>query len=152
MRIRLAAAIAVLLLIGTVIATVLTHLPAFDVAGDLSTPLRPGVTAPLDLAIANPHPYPITVTSVSVTVAAVTVASTGAPSRCAASNFSIGQSTTITPLTLAPHSHVTLSGQHFTKKTWPQIRMLKTRVSQNACKGVTLTLAYHASGALWSQQ
>jgi hypothetical protein len=151
MRVRLAAAVAVLLLISAVIVTVLTHTPAFNIAGDLATPLRPGVTAPLDLAIANPHSYPITVTSVSVTVAAVTVARTGAPSRCAVSNFSINQSTTMTPITLAPHSHMTLSAQHFAKKTWPQIRMLKTRVSQNYCKGVTVELSYHASDAFWGQ-
>ena len=152
MRVRLAAVIAVVLLIGAMIILVLTHTPAFTVAGDLSTPLRPGVTAPLDLAIANPHSYPITVTSVSVSVDAVTVARTGAPSRCSADNFTVTQPTTITPLTIAPHARVTLSNQDFPKKSWPQIHMLKTHWLQDSCKNVALQLNYHATGALWGQK
>jgi hypothetical protein len=152
MRVRLAAVVAVVLLISAMIVLVLTHTPAFTVAGDLSTPLRPGVTAPLDLAIANPHSYPITVTSVSVSVDGVTVAHTGAPSRCSADNFTVTQSTTITPLTIAPHAHVTLSSQNFPKKVWPHIHMVKTHALQDSCKNVALQLNFHATGALWGQK
>ena len=152
MRTRLAAAFAVLMLAGATIVMALTHTPAFSVTGDLSTPLRPGTTVPLDLAIANPHSYPITVTSVSVSVAAVTVVRTGAPSRCAVTNFSISEPTTLTPLTLAPHSRMTLSATRLAKSAWPHVRMAKTHASQNSCKGVKLTLAFHGSGALWGQK
>jgi hypothetical protein len=152
MRIRLAAVVAVVLLIGAMIVLVLTHTPAFTVAGDLSTPLRPGTTAPLDLAIANPHAYPITVTSVSVTVEAVTVARTGAPSRCSTDNFAVTQPTAIMPLTIAPHAHVSLASRDFDRKSWPQIHMLKTRHLQDACKDVALTLDYHATGKLWGHK
>jgi hypothetical protein len=151
MRVRLTAAIAVLLLVVTMIVMVLTHIPAFTIVGDLSTRLRPGVSAPLDVAITNPHSYPLTVTSISVTVTAVTVARTGAPSRCSTTNFTVKQPITIAPITLAPHSRVTLSSLLFAKSRWPQLKMLKTRQLQDVCKNVTVSLAFHASARLWGQ-
>lgn len=151
MRVRLSAAIAVVLLVITMIVMVLTHTPVFGVAANLSTPLRPGFAAPLDLSLTNPHSYPITVTSVSVRVSSVTVARTGAPSRCSTSNFVVSQPVKVLPLTLAPHSSVTLSQKNFPKSSWPAIRMLKTRVSQNECKRVDLQLSYAASGAFWGK-
>lgn len=152
MRVRLTAAFAVLLLVVTMVFMVLTHIPAFTIVGDLSTRLRPGASAPLDLAITNPHSYPLTVTSISVTVAAVTVARNGAPSRCSTTNFTVKQPITITPITLAPHSRVTLSSLLFPSSQWPQLKMLKTHSVQDACKNVSLSLAYHASARLWGNK
>ena len=152
MRVRLAAAFAAMMLVGAMIAVVLAHTPAFTVVGDLSTPLRPGMSAPLDLAIANPHSYPLTISSVSVAVTAVKTIENGKASHCAATNFTITEPTTITPITVAPHSRVTLSGLHFAKAKWPQVRMLKTQVSQDSCKHVSLTLSYSAAAALWSHK
>ena len=151
MRLRLSAAVAAVLLVITMIVMVLTHTPAFGVAANLATPLRPGVSAPLDLELTNPHSYPMTVTAVSVRVSAVTVTRTGAPSTCAPSNFVVSQPVKVLPLTLDPHSSLTLSQANFPKSAWPRITMLKTRVSQNECKHVSLTLSYLANGAFWGR-
>lgn len=151
MRLRLSALIAAVLLVITMIVMVLTHTPVFGVAANLATPLRPGVSAALDLKLTNPHSYPMTVTAVSVRVSSVRVTRTGAPSSCSPSNFVVSQPVKVLPLTLDPHSSVTLSQANFPQSAWPKITMLKTRVSQNECKRVSLTLSYLAAGAFWGK-
>jgi hypothetical protein len=149
MRIRLTAVCAALVLGIAITWAVLMHTPAFTITGDLSTPLRPGVSAPLDLAISNPQSYPITVTSVVVSLDAVTVRGTGAPSRCTLDNFSIIQTVDVAPIQLAPHAHATLTDLRVAKGNWPKIHMLKSTGPQNICQSVALKLGYHAAGNFW---
>jgi hypothetical protein len=151
MRVRLSAAIAVVLLVIAMIVMVLTHTPAFSVSGNLTSALRPGTSAPIDLTLTNPHSYPMTVTAVAVRISAVTVATTGKPSSCSTSNFVVREPVKVLPITLAAHSSVSLSNKNFPRSSWPQITMLKTNVSQNECKNVSLQISYLANGAFWGK-
>jgi len=149
MKIRLAAVCAIVMLAVAVLVGVLMHSPAFSVTGDLATPLRPGATVPLDLTIANPHTYSITVTSVKITVDSVTEAGTSEPSSCDVSNFSVIQSSAITPRVVAAGKTVTLAGLDISAAEWPQVHMLKSKDAQDACKQVAVSLGYHATGNFW---
>src|ERR1700710_1568380 len=149
MKSRVVAVSAAVVLVIAIILAVLMHTPPFTVSGDLSTPLRPGDSAPLDLKVSNPPPFPITITSVTVSINAVTVAATGATSKCAATNFNIEQTDAVASLVLAPNSSETLAALGTDKSLWPQIHMVKSSAVQDACKLVALKLSYHANGNFW---
>jgi hypothetical protein len=151
MKTRLSAAFAVVLLVITMIAMVFMHTPVFGVSGSLSTPLRPGASAPIDLALTNQHSYSMTVTAVSIRVTAVTDARTGKPSRCSASNFVVRQPVKVLPLAVAAHSTLNLSDSDFPTSSWPAILMRKTKVSQDECKNVALQISYTAADAFWGK-
>ena len=149
MKSRVLAVSAVILLVIAIILAVLMHTPPFTVAGDLSAPLKPGASAPLELTISNPHSFPITVTSVTVSIDAVNSAGTGTPSHCASSNFAITQTDAVAALVLAPHSSETLADLGIDQSKWPHIHMIKSSTLQDACKSVALKLGLHANGNFW---
>lgn len=121
--------------------TITGHSATFAVGGDLTSPLAPGVSEPLDMTFTNPSSSAITIAAGGVTGADITIT----PNRvgCAASNFRVSQG--LTRAVTIPADRATplsLSALGVPRADWPVITMLDTTTNQDACEGATLTLTY----------
>jgi hypothetical protein len=113
----------------------------FTVGGDLTAPLYPGVSEPLDLTFTNAARSPLTIAGGAVSAANITI--TSATSGCAASNFTVGQGLT-TSVTIPAYQRVpvSLSALGVPQADWPVITMIDTGTDQDACQSATLRLTY----------
>jgi hypothetical protein len=112
----------------------------FRIGGDLETPLFPGLSAPLDLELDNPHRFAIRLTDLSVSLAG----STSIPACSGSANYVIDQYSGGYPLTLEPGSQ-RLSDLVGPPALWPQVGMRDLAVSQDECKGARLSLRYQGT-------
>jgi hypothetical protein len=108
----------------------------FRIDGDLGRRLYPGMSAPVDLTLTNPHRFAIRVTRLTVAAEAST---TGA--RCGTENFAVRQYAGPYPLTLPPGG-AQLSALVSDSRLWPRLGMRNLPINQDACKDAHLTLAY----------
>jgi len=113
----------------------------FTISGDLSEPLAPGTTLPLDLTFTNPNPVPVTLTALAVSISRLDDAHTAA---CPiAANYVVTPFRGDLPTIVLPaNGHATLSSLGIDRALWPQVGMLDTDFVQNGCLGAKLTLAY----------
>jgi hypothetical protein len=122
--------------------------PTFRVSGNLSSPLYPGATEPLDMTFTNPSSSAITIDSTDLTSSNISFG-TNQPG-CGSSNFQatgLGADVTIPADQFAP---VSLSSLSVPQSDWPAITMIDTNANQDACEGAMLTLTYsgiEASGS-----
>ena len=109
--------------------------------GDLTTPLYPGVSEPLDLTFTNPNPGPITIAAGGITSANIAIR-TNAPA-CAASNFEVSHGLNVS-ITIPAHTTpaVSLASLGTKQADWPVISMINTSANQDACEGAALTFTY----------
>ena len=114
--------------------------------GDLTGPVSPGVTAPLDLRLSNTQGVPVGVTHLSVKVEAVSAPSTDAGHPCTVDDFTVTQPPSAMKFTLTPHQVSSLSGLGISRVSWPTVGMLDRPADQDGCKGASLTLSYAAAG------
>jgi hypothetical protein len=113
----------------------------FTVGGDLTTPLYPGTSEPLDLTFTNPNSAPITIPAGGVGPANITFA-TNNPG-CAGSNFEVSQALTVSVTVPAGQTTpISLSELGVSPADWPVITMINTNSNQDACEGATVTLTY----------
>jgi hypothetical protein len=111
--------------------------PSFVISGDALGLLYPGVGRPIDLAFTNPGAR-----SIKIPSGAITITITSTKAGCSAyPNFVIRHGLR-TSVTVAAHSHRSLSGLHVPRRDWPVIAMVTTHVTQDACEGANLTLHY----------
>ncbi|HET7823385.1 MAG TPA: hypothetical protein VFL10_17825 [Ornithinibacter sp.] len=114
---------------------------AFSLTGTADGALRPGGAArPIDLVVTNPDNQPLHIGNLGVTVTG-----TSRPG-CAATEFTVRQYAGSYPLTVAPHAE----GVHLTSlgvpvAALPAVAMVDGARNQDACKGVTVHLAYTGS-------
>lgn len=114
---------------------------SFTLAGGTTRALAPGLApSPIDLAITNPNNQPLTIGNLGVTVTG-----TSRPS-CAATEFVVRQYAGSSPLTVpARADRVRLSTLGVPVAALPTVAMLDGARNQDACKGVTVHLAYTGS-------
>jgi hypothetical protein len=122
--------------------------PPFTIAGDVTTPLEPGVNQPLDLQITNPNAAPLIVDPVDVAVEAVNAPRATAALPCSLSNFGVQQPSGSLPLTIPAASTRTLSQLGVPPASWPQVALLDLPTDQDGCQGASLTLGYQAAARL----
>jgi hypothetical protein len=114
----------------------------FSISGNLSGTLAPGNgQQPLNLTLRNPNNQKLAISNLTVTVSR-----TSAGSACAPSNFAVTQYSGPYPLTLTSGQTASLSQLGVPSAQLPKISMIDLRSNQDACKGVTLTLAYSGAG------
>jgi hypothetical protein len=115
-----------------------TGLP-FTMSGGATGLLYPGAPArSIAVTLTNPNTTAIYVTSVTATLQ-----SSGLPSGCGVSNFTIAQASIPSAGVNVPaNGSVTLPAQGATA---PTIQMLDTHVNQNACQKATVTFTYTGS-------
>jgi uncharacterized membrane protein len=113
----------------------------FDVSGDLSTPLGPGTSAPLNLRLSNPHRFAIRISNLSVALEEAT-----SNSRCSGTvNFRVTQipaSRYDAGIWMGARQAATLSELGVTDADKPRVAMLDLPTNQDACKGAKLHLQY----------
>ena len=120
----------------------------FTIAGSATEPISPGVKAPLDLRLTNPHGVPMSVTGLRVTVQKVTAPHADDAHPCAVGDFAVDQVSSSRKITVAARATITLSTLGLPRATLPQVGMINRPTNQDGCKGASLTLAYTASGTL----
>jgi hypothetical protein len=113
----------------------------FTVGGNLTTPLYPGTSLPLNMTFTNPNSAPITIPGGGISASNITITST-APG-CASSNFTLVHGLTVA--VTIPANQLTptsLSALGVPQANWPVIEMINTDANQDACQGAKLTLTY----------
>jgi hypothetical protein len=125
-----------------------TSAEPFTMEGSTTEPISPGVRAPLNLRLTNPHSVPISVTQLSVTVQKVSAPNADVVRPCTIADFAVDQASSDIEITVAARATSTLSTLGLTRATMPQVGMPNRSVNQDGCKGASLTLAYTASGTL----
>jgi hypothetical protein len=120
----------------------------FAIEGSATEAISPGVRAPLDVRLTNPHDHPMAVADLRVSVQKVSAPHADDAHPCAAGDFTVDQGPTGRKVTVAPRSTSTLSSLGLARATFPQVRMLNRAANQDGCKGASLTLAYTATGTL----
>lgn len=103
--------------------------------------LSPGIASgPFNLAVTNPGNRPLRITELRIEVTGTS------RSGCAAKNFSVKQYAGPYPLTVAAHARgVRLTSLGAPTGALPSVAMLDGARNQDACKGVTVNLAYTGS-------
>jgi hypothetical protein len=120
----------------------------FTIEGNATEPISPGVRAPLDLKLTNPHGVPMSVTDLSVTVEKVSAPNADDAHPCALSDFAADGVSSSRKIAVAARSTSTLSNLGIPRADQPHVGMLNRPVNQDGCKGASLTLAFTASGTL----
>ena len=112
----------------------------FQITGDLSTRLYPGVGAPLDLVLTNPNRFDLRVIALSVRVGANT-----SRTWCSGDeNYAVSQYGGTYPLLLRPGS-TRLSSLAAGSWRWPRISMRDLPTNQDACRGAVVALTYRGT-------
>ena len=117
----------------------------FNISGNVSGLLSPGVARPLNLTLSNPNNKQVSITNLTVTVQAVTKAP-AAVGSCTTADYAVTQYSGPYPVSVPGGANVTLADLGVAQQSWPQVRMINRPANQDGCKGATLTLAYSGSG------
>jgi hypothetical protein len=112
----------------------------FRLSGSAHQLLAPGVSAPINVAIANPNHGTLRVTRLTVRVSG-----TSTPG-CSTGNFSVTQFSGSYPITVPANSTRTLSQLGIAQAFRPKITMRDLPVNQDICKNTTITLGYSGAG------
>jgi hypothetical protein len=118
----------------------------FTIEGSLTEPISPGVSAPLNLRLTNPHSAPMSVTQLRVTVQKVSAPNADVARPCTIADFAVDQASGGIEIGVPARATSTLSTLGLARATMPQVGMLDRSVNQDGCKGASLTLAYTAVG------
>jgi hypothetical protein len=110
----------------------------FAIAGNLATPLEPGIGAPLDLALTNPGTTEISVSGLQVGVSSIEAPRASASYPCTSDDFSVAQFSGAYGFTIPGSSTRTLSELGFSEAQLPQVAMPNRPINQNGCKGASL--------------
>lgn len=115
---------------------------SFLISGGPTGTLAPGIAPqPVNLVLGNPNNQALSVSNLTVTVTG-----TSAGNACDASNFTVLQYSGPYPVNLAANQTASLSQLGVPSAAWPRVGMLDLPKNQDACKGVTIRLAYAGSG------
>ncbi|MFN2606532.1 MAG: hypothetical protein ABR511_01355 [Acidimicrobiales bacterium] len=114
----------------------------FPIKGDLTSPMAPGVTQPLNLVFTNPNNFAITVTAVTVTVQDATIKN-GLPNPDCRGPQNMSVSRAFNGQVAVPaNSTKSLSELGTPPGQWPLITMPDLNTNQDACKNTTFKFSY----------
>lgn len=130
---------------GLVVDSKLSSKP-FALGGGVVGALFPGAQARVvDLTVANPNNQPIKITNLGVTVRAVTRAG-AAVNGCSASDFAVRQYSGSYPLSVPANAPATpLTSLGVPTSALPTVTFVDAPRNQDACRSVTVELAYTGS-------
>jgi hypothetical protein len=107
----------------------------FSISGNLTTQLSPGVSGALNLSFGNPNQQALGIEDLLVVVEGTNSAS------CSPHNFAAVQFSGTYPIVI-PRGNSQLSQAVSNSTKWPRVSMINRPFNQDACKGVTVNLAY----------
>jgi hypothetical protein len=120
----------------------------FTIEGSTIEPLSPGVRAPLDVRLTNPHDFPMSVADLRVRLQKVSAPNANDAHPCAVGDFAVDQASSGIEITVAARATSTISSLGIPRAKQPHVGMLNRPANQDGCKGASLTLAYTATGTL----
>ena len=127
----------------TTATLVVNQQTSFRLAGSVPSPLAPGQSRPIDVAITNPYSFGLKVTALSVSVADFESNPGCRPLR----NFAAKQIAAASLPLLVPAGQTrTLEQLGVHNRSKPQLAMLETNTLQDVCKGAQVKLQYSAVG------
>jgi len=109
----------------------------FTISGDITVPLLPGGSYPIDLVVTNPRNSAITIAAGGVSISIAT----GQTGCAAATNFVITHGL-LDPITIPAGSTRSLSQLGVPIDRWPVLSMIETNTNQDACRGAVIVLTY----------
>jgi hypothetical protein len=123
--------------------TVIVPITKFSLSGDITQPLYPGASVPVNVTITNPYSFAISVTSISVLPKAATTKNGQPNQSCDGSvNLSLTHQFTGSPVTVAAGATRSLSQLGVVSTAWPLLTMPNLPVNQDACKATTFAFDY----------
>jgi uncharacterized membrane protein len=112
---------------------------AFEIAGDATEQLVPGLAVPLDLALANPHNFTLQVQEIAVSVSQTSAAGCDADDNYSVEQIPAGRY----PLSIPAKSTRKLSELGVGEADQPTVTMRDlASVNQDACKGASVFFDY----------
>ena len=121
---------------------------AFQIQGDATAPVSPGISVPLDLRFTNPHVEALSVTQLKVTMRKLTAPLADEDHPCSVKDYEVTQMDSAVEIMLPPSATTGLRDLDIPQKRWPQVGMIYGESNQDGCRGATLKLAYTAFGTL----
>ena len=121
---------------------------AFQIQGDATAPVSPGISVPLDLRFVNPHVEAMTVTHLKVTIRKLTAPGADRDHPCSVSDYSLKQIADSVEIMLPPSATTGFRDLRIPEKRWPRVGMIYGESNQDGCRGATLKLGYSAFGTL----
>ena len=94
---------------------------AFQIQGDATAPVSPGITVPLDLKFTNPHVYSMTVTHLKVTVRKRHRPRADRDHPCSVDDYQLTQIASSVVIMLPPTATTGFRDLHIPQKRWPQV-------------------------------
>lgn len=110
----------------------------FTISGSLATPLRPGLTVPLDLTLTNPSATTIIVTSLDVALASIDAPRADGSHTCTVDDFTVTQFSGTGAVALEAGRTSSLGELGFTVDEWPQVTLVDRPVNQDGCQQASL--------------
>ncbi len=127
-----------------VVTLVVAPLRRFMIRGTADGLLAPGVGAPIDLRLTNPHRFAIAVRRIMVSIGAVR-APRATPARpCSPGDFSVVQTTRVAGKRVPAAKTRSLSNLAIPRSSWPRVTMT-ARPVKDGCKSASVTLRYGGS-------
>jgi hypothetical protein len=111
--------------------------PHLSVGGNFSAPLGPGGSAYINLTLTNSYATPVVLPSHALRIT-LTSSSASCP---VATNFDVRHGV-IVDVTVPANTTTTLSALGVPMVDWPRVNMLDLPTNQDACRGVSLSIAY----------
>lgn len=121
---------------------------AFQIRGDATAPMSPGVSVPIALTFSNPHLKPMVVSYVRVSIRDLVTPHADRGHPCSLDDYRIYQMKATVPITVPAGSTAGLESLQIPRSEWPRIGMRDRAANQDGCKGARLTLGYSAFGSL----
>lgn len=118
---------------------------AMGIDGSPVRRLSPGVVAPIDLTLTNPHHEAMTVSGIAIILESVTAPQADPRHPCTLADFAVGQPSPGLRATLPGTSTVTFSSLLVDQDAWPSVTMVNRPVNQDGCKQARVQLAYSGS-------
>jgi len=125
---------------------------AFQIKGDATAPVSPGISASLDLRFVNPHVEPMVVTHLKITIRNLTAPGADRDHPCSVGDYSLKQIADSVEIRLPPSTTTGFRDLHIPEKRWPRVGMIYGESNQDGCRGATLKLGYSAFGTLVSPE
>jgi hypothetical protein len=129
----------------TVVTLVVVPLRRFMIRGTAAGLLAPGVGAPIDLRLTNPHRFAISVRRITVSIGSVRAPQATPARPCSRADFSVVQASRVAGKGVPAARTRSLSALRIPRDSWPRVAMIDRTVNQDGCKRASVTLRYSGS-------
>jgi hypothetical protein len=120
---------------------------SFGISGRTTSPLFPGGSVPVNLALTNARGSAVSITGLTVSIHAVSAPRSSSAHPCTPRDFAVQQVPADLVLLVPALTTRTLRTLSVAKSGWPRVSMLNTSVNQDGCQGASVRLDYRGTSA-----